>query len=219
MPKAIDFDQQRARMVAEQIEGRGITDTAVIQAMRTVPREQFVPDEYQVYAYEDGPLPIPVRQTISQPYVVAFMLESLTLRPSDKVLEIGAGSGYAAALLSRIVAEVHTVERHEKLVAYARTRLAALRYDNVHVHRGDGSLGWPEFAPYDAIVVAAGGPIVPPTLKRQLALNGRLVMPTGKRRSQTLVKVERQSEDRFTHTNLGPVKFVPLIGEEGWHKG
>jgi protein-L-isoaspartate(D-aspartate) O-methyltransferase len=216
---AIDFAGERARMVAEQLEGRGITDTAVLQAMQTVPREKFVPDEFIFYAYDDGPLPIPANQTISQPYVVAFMIAAMGLRPSDKVLEIGSGSGYAAAVLSRIVAEVHTVERHGNLVQYARERLAALGYDNVHVHQGDGSLGWPEFAPYDGIIVAAGGPVAPPALKKQLAVNGRLVMPVGKRGSQTLVRLVRKNEDEFAQTKLGPVKFVPLIGAEGWQKG
>ncbi len=214
-----DFAAERERMVQEQIMGRGIEDTAVLRAMRTVPREQFVLDEYRDYAYEDGPLPIPAHQTISQPYVVAYMLEALDLQPRDRVLEIGAGSGYVAALLSQIVAEVHTVERHKQLVWYARERLAALGYDNVWVHHGDGSLGWLPAAPYDAIVVAAGGPIVPPTLKQQMKVHGRLVMPVGKRGSQTLVRLLRLSEDEYQHRNLGPVKFVPLVGEEGWGKG
>lgn len=206
-------------MVREQIIGRGIEDTAVIQAMRTVPREQFVLAEYRAYAYEDSPLPIPAHQTISQPYVVAYMLEALGLQPSDRVLEIGAGSGYAAALLSRMAAEVHTVERHERLVIYARERLSALGYENVHVHHADGSLGWPPAAPYDGIVVAAGGPVVPPSLKQQLQVHGRLVMPVGKRGSQNLVRLVRQNENEYQQTNLGPVKFVPLVGEEGWGKG
>lgn len=213
-----NFAAQRERMVQEQIIDRGIEDTAVIRAMRTVPREQFVLDEYRDYAYEDSPLPIPAHQTISQPYVVAYMLEALDLQPRDRVLEIGAGSGYVAALLSHMVAEVHTVERHERLVWYARERLAALGYDNVWVHHGDGSLGWPPAAPYDGIVVAAGGPIVPPSLKQQMKVHGRLVMPVGKRGSQTLVRLVRLSDDDYQHLNLGPVKFVPLVGEEGWGK-
>lgn len=214
-----DFAQQRARMVAEQIEGRGIKDTAVLQAMHSVPREHFVPEEHSPYAYDDSPLPIPAHQTISQPYVVAFMIEALRLQPTDKVLEIGTGSGYAAALLGQIVAEVHTVERHQKLMWYAQERLAALGYNNVFVHHGDGSLGWPAFAPYDGIIVAAGGPVVPPSLKKQLADHGRLVMPVGKRSSQNLVRLVRRSEEKFTQTNLGPVKFVPLVGAEGWGRG
>ncbi len=214
-----DFAAQRERMVREQIMERGIEDTAVLRAMRTVPREQFVLDEYRDYAYEDSPLPIPAHQTISQPYVVAYMLEALDLQATDRVLEIGTGSGYAAALLGHMVAEVHTVERHEQLVQYARERLATLGYANVQVHQGDGSLGWPPAAPYDGIVVAAGGPIVPPSLKQQMKAYGRLVMPVGKRGSQNLVRLVRLSEDDYQHINLGPVKFVPLVGEEGWGKG
>lgn len=215
---SIDFARERARMVAEQIEGRGIRDTAVLQAMLSVPREHFVLEGYAPHAYEDSPLPIPAHQTISQPYVVALMLEALALRPSAKVLEIGTGSGYAAALLSQMVAEVHTVERHEKLIEYARQRLAALNCANVQVHYGDGSLGWPEQAPYDAIIVAAGGPIVPVSLQKQLAVNGRLIMPVGRRGSQNLVLLVWDIEGHMTQTSLGPVKFVPLIGEEGWGK-
>ena len=215
---AFDFAAERARMVAKQIEGRGITDTAVLQAMRTVPREAFVLDEHLSLAYQDSPLPIPANQTISQPYVVAFMIEALQLHAADKVLEIGTGSGYAAALLGQIVKEVHSVERHEKLVWFARERLAALHYENIQVHHGDGTLGWPDAAPYDGIVVAAGGPFVPPSLREQLAVNGRLVMPVGKRGNQHLIRLRCEENGRFFEKRLGPVKFVPLIGEEGWKK-
>jgi len=215
---AFDFAAERARMVAKQIEGRGITDAAVLQAMRTVPREAFVLEEHLSLAYQDSPLPIPANQTISQPYVVAFMIEALQLKPEDKVLEIGTGSGYAAALLGQIVKEVHSVERHEKLVWFARERLASLHYENIQVHHGDGTLGWPDAAPYDGIVVAAGGPFVPPSLREQLAVNGRLVMPVGKRGNQHLIRLRREENDRFFEKRLGPVKFVPLIGEEGWKK-
>ena len=211
-----DFTAERAAMVAEQIVGRGITDTAVIQAMRTVPREHFVLPEHQEYAYSDGPLPIPADQTISQPYVVALMISLLRLRPTDRVLEIGTGSGYAAAILSRIVQEVYTVERHAELAAYAQERLADLGYDNVFIRHGDGSLGWPEHAPYDGIIVAAGGPKVPQTLREQLAVGGRLVMPVGKRTSQSLVLVEREGENKFRQKKLQGVRFVPLVGEEGY---
>lgn len=213
------FARQRARMVAEQIEGRGIRDPAVLAAMSQVPRESFVPERYQSYAYEDQPLPIPTRQTISQPYVVALMITMLQLEPTDRVLEVGSGSGYAAAVLSRIVTTVHTVERHERLVRYARERLALLGYNNVWVHHGDGTLGWPGHAPYNAIIVAAGGPAVPPALEAQLAIGGRLVMPVGRsRRRQQLVRIIRQSETEFTRQQLGPVAFVPLIGSQGWEK-
>jgi protein-L-isoaspartate(D-aspartate) O-methyltransferase len=207
----------RARMVAEQIAGRGIDDPAVLRAMRLVPRERFVPRAARPYAYDDGPLPIPANQTISQPYVVATMIAALELRPSDRVLEIGAGSGYAAAVLSRIVAAVYTVERHAELADYARERLATLGYDNVQVRQGDGTRGWPEHAPYDAIIVAAGGPAVPDSLRGQLALGGRLVMPVGRsRRQQTLVLVRRRTDGAYAEEHLAPVAFVPLIGAEGW---
>lgn len=213
-----DFARQRERMVQEQIAARGITDPALLNAFRQVPREHFVSPPYLKYAYRDGPIPLPGRQTISQPYVVALMISLMQLRETDRVLEIGTGSGYAAAVMSRMVAMVYTVERHERLVAYARQRLADLGYDNVVVHHGDGTLGWPEHAPYDGIVVAAGGPRVPPSLRRQLALNGRLVIPVGKRSGQMLVVVERTGEESFRQKKVSPVRFVPLVGEEGWQK-
>ncbi len=207
----------RQRMVAEQIAGRGIQDTAVIDAMLTVPREIFVMDAYQHYAYDDTPLPIPGRQTISQPYVVALMLAALELKPADRVLEIGTGSGYAAALLGQMVQEVYTVERIPELVRYARERLTLLAYDHVHVHEGDGTLGWPAEAPYDGIVVAAGGPSVPVSLRDQLVIGGRLIIPVGSsERRQYLVCVTREGEQEFSRRELGAVAFVPLIGSEGW---
>ena len=205
-------------MVAEQIVGRGITDTAVIHAMRTLPREHFVLPEYVEFAYSDGPLPIPAEQTISQPYVVALMISLLRLQPEDRVLEVGTGSGYAAAVLSQIVQELYTVERHAELVEYARERLAGLGYDNLFIRHGDGSLGWPEHAPYDGIIVAAGGPKVPQTLREQLAVGGRLVMPVGGRTSQSLVLVERVGQDKFRQKRLQGVRFVPLVGEEGYRQ-
>jgi protein-L-isoaspartate(D-aspartate) O-methyltransferase len=207
----------REQMVARQIKGRGIHDEAILQAMRTVPREAFVMDNYRQFAYDDTPLPIPGGQTISQPYVVALMIRALRLKATDRVLEIGTGSGYAAALLGQIVAEVHTVERLMQLVTFARQNLAALDYDNVYVHQGDGTLGWLDKAPYDSIVVAAGGPEVPQTLKQQLLIGGRLVMPVGSsERRQDLIFLTREGEKDFRRTNLGAVAFVPLIGEEGW---
>jgi protein-L-isoaspartate(D-aspartate) O-methyltransferase len=212
-----EFARNREQMVREQIAGRGITDAAVLKAMQTVPRELFVPEKYQRYAYDDTPLPIPGRQTISQPYVVALMISKLNLHADDRVLEIGTGSGYAAALLGEIVREVHTVERIKELVAYARDRLRLLGYDNVHVHQGDGTLGWEPAAPYDAIIVAAGGPCVPESLKRQLAENGRLIIPVGRsERRQHLICITRTGEDSFEESELGAVAFVPLIGDEGW---
>jgi protein-L-isoaspartate(D-aspartate) O-methyltransferase len=212
-----DFAALRAEMVAEQLQKRGITDTAVLQAMRTVPREQFVEEKFRQYAYNDGPLPIPRKQTISQPYVVAYMLQLLHLTPESVVLEVGTGSGYAAAVLGRIAGKVITIERHEELVWLARERLAALGYENVIVMQGDGSLGCEDFAPYDGIVVAAGGPAVPLPLKEQLTIGGRLVMPVGdKQRRQQLVQVVRRDRYEYTLRRRGPVAFVPLVGREGW---
>ena len=213
-----DFEYQRARMVTDQLKARGIHDTAVLRAMRRVPREHFVLPPYLEHAYRDGPIPIPAKQTISQPYVVAYMLGELALMPTDRVLEIGTGSGYAAAILSHIVSEVYTVERHKKLVTYARERLGDLGCMNVHVLHGDGSLGWPEHAPYDAIIVAAGGPHVPSTLTAQLAEDGRLIMPVGKQRSQRLVLIRREGPEAFIKQTLVSVRFVPLIGEEAWQE-
>jgi protein-L-isoaspartate(D-aspartate) O-methyltransferase len=206
----------RARMVERQLAGRGIRDPAVLEAMRTVPREAFVAPGQAAHAYDDGPLPIGDGQTISQPYIVAVMTEALRLQPGDRVLEIGTGSGYAAAVLSAIAGEVYTVERIEGLATSARRRLAELGYANVHVRHGDGSLGWPEHAPYDAIVVTAGGPDVPPSLQRQLTVGGRLVIPVGPTpRSQRLVRVVR-TPDGYAREMLEDVAFVPLIGAEGW---
>jgi protein-L-isoaspartate(D-aspartate) O-methyltransferase len=213
----IDFAAERAAMVEEQLRARGIADEAVLRAMGLVPRELFVAPAYQGYAYQDGPLPIPHKQTISQPYVVAYMISLLHLRSTDTVLEIGAGSGYAAAVLSRIVRLVYTIERHEALVDYAQKRLAHLGYENVRVIHGDGTTGYPPSAPYEAIVAAAGGPDVPSSLKGQLTLGGRLVMPIGReRRQQNLVRITRLGEAEFTQEAKGPVAFVPLIGAEGW---
>jgi len=207
----------RARMVTEQIEGRGINDPAVLRAMHQVPRERFVPLSSRPFAYDDSPLPIPANQTISQPYVVAYMIAALHLAPDDRVLEVGTGSGYAAAVLSRMVREVYTVERHRGLVDYARRRLAAAGYDNVHVRHGDGTLGWPEHAPYDSIIVAAGGPGVPESLRVQLAVGGRLVMPVGRsKHQQTLILLTRHAAEGYNEKTLAPVAFVPLIGDEGW---
>ena len=211
------YTAARERMVAEQIESRGVQDAAVLRAMRAVPRELFVPRASRPYAYDDTPLPILANQTISQPYVVAYMIETLRLGPADRVLEVGAGSGYAAAVLSRIAREVYTVERHRRLADYARARLARTGCDNVQVLHGDGTLGWPEHAPYDGIIVAAGGPAVPDSLRAQLAVGGRLVMPVGRsKHQQNLVLVTRQTAIDYNEESLAPVAFVPLIGDEGW---
>jgi protein-L-isoaspartate(D-aspartate) O-methyltransferase len=187
--------------------------------MQTVRREGYVPSYLGEFAYEDAPLPIAEEQTISQPYIVAFMLDALALRGDERVLEIGTGSGYAAAILGEIVRAVYTIERHERLAAEAEARLSADGYLNVHVRSGDGTLGWPEEAPFDAIVVAAGGPKVPVALREQLAVGGRLVIPVGEVVGlQKLVRVTRVSADRYEEEELADVRFVPLVGAEGWRE-
>lgn len=212
-----DFKKEREEMVEAQIASRGVRDPAVLHAMRTVPRERFVAEHQQDLAYDDGPLPIGDGQTISQPYVVAVMAEAVAPKPGDRVLEVGTGSGYAAAVLATIVAEVYTIERLGGLAQRARQRLASLGYDNVHVLEGDGTLGWREHAPYDAIIVTAGGPRVPAPLLEQLAIGGRLIMPVGSaHRYQHLERVTRMATDRYDHEHLEDVAFVPLIGKEGW---
>lgn len=211
------FGESREQMVEKQIASRGVRDAAVLHAMSEVPRERFVPEELGEFAYEDSPLPIEEGQTISQPYIVALMIEALRLGPDDRVLEIGAGSGYAAAVLSRIAGKVYTVERHPQLAELARQRNAELGYDNVRVLCGDGTLGWEEHAPYDAIVVAAGGPEIPDSLLQQLKIGGRLVIPVGETvRSQELVRIERSAVHHYERKSLGRVQFVPLVGSEGW---
>jgi protein-L-isoaspartate(D-aspartate) O-methyltransferase len=207
----------RAEMVELQLRGRGIVDERVLAAFRHVPREAFVPRELAEFAYRDTALPLAQGQTISQPYVVALMVEALQLRGHERVLEIGAGSGYAAAILSQVAREVFTVERIETLAEAAREKLAGLGYENVHVLHGDGTLGWREHAPYDAIAVAAGGPEVPQALLDQLAVGGRLVIPVGPdASSQVLLRVTREGLSQYRDESLGPVRFVPLIGEQGW---
>jgi protein-L-isoaspartate(D-aspartate) O-methyltransferase len=212
-----DFNRARARMVEIQIAGRGIRDTRVLEAMRAVPREEFVQPCFEQLAYEDGPLPIDASQTISQPYIVALMIEAAELNPADRVLEVGAGSGYAAAVMSRIVARVYGIERHATLADAAKRRLENLRYENVELRVGDGTRGWPEVAPFDAILVSAAGPEVPPALKEQLAIGGRLVIPVGPHQfGQTLLKIARLSGSKYDEKDLGAVAFVPLIGAQGW---
>jgi protein-L-isoaspartate(D-aspartate) O-methyltransferase len=204
-------------MVSEHLLARGIHDGAVIRAMREVPREAFLPPGMALFAYDDGPLPIDAGQTISQPYIVAYMIEALELQGKERVLEIGTGSGYAAAVLSRCALEVFTVERIASLAENARSRLQALGYHNVTVHLGDGTLGWQEHAPYHAIVVTAGAPELPAELLNQLAPQGRLVIPVGPTQHlQTLVRVSRVGESDFHREELCGVRFVPLIGEQGW---
>ena len=208
--------KKRRAMVQKQLLERGIRDPLVLQAMAEVPRELFVPDEWQEYAYEDSPLPIGQDQTISQPYVVAWMIEVLALSPRDCVLEIGTGSGYGAAVLGRIAREVYTIERHKDLAEAAENRLKDLGYAHVHVRQGDGTLGWPEEAPFDGIVVTASGPQIPRPLAEQLALGGRLVIPIGQTPdSQELIRLRRTGE-RVRRESLGAVRFVPLVGRAGW---
>jgi protein-L-isoaspartate(D-aspartate) O-methyltransferase len=211
-----NFAAERELMVERQIEARGIKSARLLDAFRAVPREEFVPEKVRPLAYEDGPLPIEAQQTISQPYIVAAMIEAAEVSPGDRVLEVGAGSGYAAAVMSRIAGEVIAVERHRELVELARARMARLGYDNVRIVEGDGSEGLPGEAPFEAILCAASGSHVPEALTAQLSAGGILVMPVGEPNAvQNLVKVARRGEE-FVEQDLGPVRFVPLIGAQGW---
>lgn len=207
---------ERKRMVEEQIEARGVCDERVIQAMLEVPRHQFVSDNQQIYAYDDRPLPIGQGQTISQPYIVAFMIEALEPIATDRVLEIGTGSGYAASVLSRVVSEVYSIETVEVLAARAKKTIEQLEYKNVHLRTGDGTRGWPDAAPFDGILVSAGAPVIPASLVAQLAPGGRLLIPVGDRVDQSLLRLRRSPNGDLVQENLAVVRFVPLIGEEGW---
>jgi protein-L-isoaspartate(D-aspartate) O-methyltransferase len=212
-----DFAAQRDRMVERQIARRGITDKRLLEAFRAVPREAFVPESVREFAYEDGPLPIEADQTISQPYIVALMIDAAGIGPGERVLEIGAGSGYAAAVIGQIAGEVVSIERHHALVELARDRMDRLGYANVRIVEGDGSRGLPEDAPFEAILAAASGSHVPEPLIQQLSVGGTLVMPLGEPNSvQKLVKVTRTGEKEFEQEDLGPVRFVPLIGTQAW---
>jgi protein-L-isoaspartate(D-aspartate) O-methyltransferase len=202
-------------MVESQLVRRGIKDRRVLDAMRQVPRHLFVPKDTRGLAYCDGPLPIGQGQTISQPYIVAMMTELLELTGQEKVLELGTGSGYQAAILSRLVRQVYSVERHAALAEQAEKVFAQLGYDNIVISVGDGTLGWPEHSPYEAIIVTAAAPDVPQPLMEQLADGGRLVAPVGSRWSQVLAKVKRQGET-LTKEHLTAVAFVPLVGKYGW---
>lgn len=207
-------------MVEYHIQGRGITSPLVIEAMLRVRRERFVSEDMQQLAYEDGPLGIGEGQTISQPYVVALMVDALNLQGGEKVLDVGTGSGYGAAVLGCIADEVFGIERLPTLAAHAREVLRAEGFSNVHVYCGDGTLGMPEVAPFDSIVVAAGGPSVPQALKDQLTIGGRLVMPVGGEHiSQDLVRITRVSTSEYERESLGGVRFVPLLGAQGWPEG
>lgn len=212
-------EKDRQRMVEQQIAGRGVRSDAVLDAMASVPREAFLPERLHEFAYDDTPLPIAEGQTISQPYIVAFMVEALGLTGGEKVLEIGAGSGYAAAILARIASKVYSIERIAPLAESARSALSKAGYSNVEVINADGTLGWEQEAPYDAIVVTAGGPRVPDSLKNQLKIGGCIVIPVGtQERAQELVRVTRVAETEFKTEELADVRFVPLVGEEGWTK-
>jgi protein-L-isoaspartate(D-aspartate) O-methyltransferase len=209
----------RDRMVRTQIEDRGVRDPLVLAAMRRVRRELFIQQSRRIGAYLDRPISIGAGQTISQPYIVAYMIEALALRGGEKVLEVGAGSGYAAAVSSEIADQVFAIERIERLAESAKSNLAAAGYRNVYVRHADGTEGWPEHAPFDAILVSAGAPDVPKTLMHQLAVGGRMVVPVGTDTwSQELIRLTRIGADEFKREGLTAVSFVPLIGKEGWRR-
>lgn len=208
------FGRARLHMVDHDLEPRGVRDPRVLEAMATVPRELFVDERQAGSAYEDRPLPIGAGQTISQPLIVALMIEALELRPTDRVLEIGTGSGYAAAVASLLAASVNTVERHVELARAARQRLGSLGYGRVHVRAGDGTRGWPEEAPYDAVLVSAGGTDVPQPLVDQVAVGGRLVIPLGPQETwQRLYRLRRRAPGNWSRDDLGAVRFVPLVAD------
>ena len=212
-----DYTAEREAMVERQLRRRGITEPEILDAFRAVPREKFIGDDYAHLAYGDHPLPIEANQTISQPYIVGLMIQAARIRLGDKVLEIGAGSGYAAAVISRIAGRVIGIERQHDLVEVARERLKRLGFDNVEIVEGDGTKGWPDHAPFDAILAAASGSHVPRPLVEQLAPDGCIVMPVGEPGwVQELVKVTKQDDGTLMQQKLGGVRFVPLIGEEGW---
>lgn len=213
----IDYDKARQRMVETQIIARGIKDPRVIEAMRKVPRHCFIEEALYSQAYSDYPLPIGEKQTISQPYIVALMTEALELKGAERVLEIGAGSGYQTAILAELAYKVYSIERINNLVIRARRTLDALGYRNVIIKFSDGTLGWQEEAPFDAIIVTAGAPTIPPLLIDQLASPGRLVIPVGDRWSQSLIRIIKEG-DKIREEDLGGVRFVSLIGECGWEE-
>ncbi len=213
-----NFDAERRRMVERQIAARGVSDPRVLAAMEKVPRHRFIPSHLWDQAYNDYPLPIGEDQTISQPYIVALMTEMLELKEADRVLEIGTGSGYQAAILAELAAQVYTIDRVVSLLARAEEILKALGYANIKTRVGDGTLGWPEEAPFEAIIVTAGAPQVPRPLTEQLALGGRLVIPVGDTWSQTLTCVRKTTEGLKLEYH-GGCRFVRLIGQYGWEEG
>jgi protein-L-isoaspartate(D-aspartate) O-methyltransferase len=206
----MNFDLARHRMVAEQLERRGISDARVLEAMEWVRRHEFVPAELIDLAYEDRALPIGLEQTISQPFTVAFMCQEAQITANDRVLEIGTGSGYGAAVLSMLAAQVYTIERIEPLFIQARDRLTRLGYRNIQVILDDGTLGLPSHSPFDAIIVTAGAETLPPAYQEQLAEGGRLIIPVGPSASQQMIRIKRRG-DQFMRENLGSFGFVPLI--------
>jgi protein-L-isoaspartate(D-aspartate) O-methyltransferase len=212
---SIRYKRQREAMVQSQIEARGVTDPNVLAAIRKVPRHLFVSEALMDQAYGDFPLPIGEQQTISQPYIVAEMTQALELTKHDRVLEIGTGSGYQAAILAEIVYRVYTIERIHTLLANARRLFDKLHYHNIVSKYSDGTCGWPEESPFDAIIVTAGAPEVPPPLVEQLANGGRMVIPVGNQYSQELVKIYKDKR-KIHQINLGGCRFVKLLGEHGW---
>jgi protein-L-isoaspartate(D-aspartate) O-methyltransferase len=214
---SMKYQRLRNEMVTKQIIARGISDSRVLSALRTVPRHLFVSEAMMDQAYGDFPLPIGEQQTISQPYIVAEMTQALQLTPEDRVLEIGTGSGYQAAILAHIAFRVYTVERIYSLYIRTRKLFDQLRYHNIVTRYSDGTTGWKEESPFDAIIVTAGAPEIPAVLVNQLAMGGRLVIPVGDRHSQDLIKLVRD-QDGIHHTNLGGCRFVKLIGEHGWRE-
>jgi len=206
-------------MVDKQLKKRGINDDKVLNAFLTVPRHRFVPEDRQEMAYEDGPLPIGEGQTISQPYIVAEMIQALDLHENDNVLEVGTGSGYATAILSRITEKVYSIERYQLLADKADKLFESLGYDNIEINIGDGTKGWQKKAPFSGILVSAAAPEIPQTLKRQLKKDGCLVLPVGDRNIQELFQLRYKDDGEYSKKSMGMVRFVPLIGKEGWKKG
>jgi protein-L-isoaspartate(D-aspartate) O-methyltransferase len=212
------FHRLREKMVRQQIAARGVSDRRVIEAMLRVPRHLFVPEEMRDRAYEDTPLPIGGGQTISQPYMVAWMTELLETKKGDRILEVGTGSGYQAAILCELCEMVYSVEKQPGLAKAAEERLTSLGYHNFRLRVGDGTVGWPEEAPFDGIIVTAGAPSVPEPLLEQLAEGGRLVIPVGPTGMQMLKRIRREGNE-FKYSDEGACVFVPLVGKFGWHRG